>query len=99
MMLRRFQSLARHRRRRFRKRAEYSTRVKPSHAFLPEDFLPINLAGLELRDSRVPSVGAAESGAHAEATLRKVQAVTNRAPHAIVLDPADVGLIHAALIN
>src|ERR1039458_4985280 len=57
------------------KRTEDAAGVEPADATLAEDFVPIDIAGLELRSGGVAAVGAAESGAHAESALREIEAV------------------------
>ncbi len=54
-----------------------------------EDRLPIKVAGLDLADGGVAAVGAAGSGAHAEAALSKVEAVAHGAADAVVRDPPE----------
>src|ERR1044072_757717 len=68
-------------------------------ALAAEYLLPVDVAGLELRGGRVPSVRTAQCGAHAEASLGEVQAVAHPAPDAVVLAPEDVRLIDAALLD
>src|SRR5204862_3791636 len=66
---------------------------------LSKNFVPIDVAGLELRYRSVPAIVRAYSGAHAEATLGKVESVAGGVADAIVLNPAHERLIIAALIN
>ena len=82
-----------------RKSAEDTAGVKPARAEFAEDIFPIDVAGFQLRDRSVAAIGAAKSGADAEASLSKVEAVADGAADAIVRDPADQGLIDAALID
>src|SRR5215210_3552034 len=86
----RLHRLARDLGRRLRERAEYAARVKPTRALLAKDTLPINIARLELRDSRVASVRTPERRTHAVTPLCEVQAIAHRATDAVVLYPLDV---------
>src|SRR5258707_1276114 len=47
----------------------------------------------------MPAVVASKCWAHAEATLRKIEAIARRPPHATGFHPADQRLVHAALID
>ena len=60
---------------------------------------PVEVAGLDLADGGVAAVGAAGSGAQAEAALGEVEAVAHCAADAVVRDPADERGIDAALEN
>src|SRR5438093_8576716 len=66
---------------------------------LSTNLVPIDVAGLELRYRSVPAIVRSYSGAHAEATLGKVESVAGGVADAIVLNPAHERLINAALIN
>src|SRR5437870_7650740 len=66
---------------------------------LSKNLVPIDVAGLELRYRSVPAIVRSYSGAHAEATLGKVESVAGGVADAIVLNPAHERLINAALIN
>ena len=81
------------------KRAEDAAGVKPARALAAEDVVPIDLAGLQLRNRGMAAIRAAERGAHAEAALGEVQAVAHRAAHAVVRHPAHQRLIDAALVD
>ena len=72
----------------FRERAEDAAGVEPARAVLAENFIPINVAGLQLRHRGVAAVGATERGAHAESALGEIQAVAHRAADAVVGHPA-----------
>src|SRR5260370_30876747 len=99
MFLCRFDRFARNLRRRFRERAADSASVKPARAFCSENLFPINVAGLQLRDRRMPTIRTTQSRTHAKASLGKIQPVTHTAAHAVILDPFDMRLIDSALIN
>src|SRR5215510_9446653 len=71
--------------------------MKPTHALLAEDFFPVNIAHLQLRHCRVPSIRAADSAANAEASFSKVQSVTYGSADAVVFDPTHMRLIYASL--
>ena len=81
----------------FRQRAKNPAGVKPARALFDKDCFPVNLAGLELRNGRVPAIRTSESGAHAKPTLGEIQAVADRAADAVIFDPADMAEIDAAL--
>ena len=66
-------------------RAEDSAGVEPARAVLAEDFVPVDVAGLELRDGGVAAIVGAQCGAHAEAAFGEVQAVACRAADAVML--------------
>src|SRR5690349_3142782 len=89
----------RHGRRRFREGTENTAGMKPARAFRAEDLFPIDIAGFQLRDGRVTTIGTTGSRAHAKAALGEVETVTNGASYAIKLHPLQVWLVHAALIN
>src|SRR5438552_8885361 len=93
----RFHRLPRHVRSRFRQRSTNTAGMKPARAFLDKDSFPIDLAGLEVRNRRVPAIRTSERGAHAKSALGEIQAVADRAADAVVLDPADMAEIDAAL--
>jgi hypothetical protein len=61
--------------------------------------LPIEVAGLAVGDRRIATVRAADSGAHAEASLGEVQPVAHRPANAIVGYPADERSIDTSLKN
>src|SRR2546428_2249717 len=73
--------------------------MKPARALLSEYLIPIDIAGLELRHCRMPTIVASERSTHSEAALRKVEAVARRAADAVMFYPAHQRLVHAALIN
>src|SRR5438046_9682885 len=66
---------------------------------LSKNLVPIDVAGLELRYRSVPAIVRSYSGAHAEATLGKVESVAGGVADAIVLNRAHERLINAALMN
>src|SRR5215467_5457084 len=66
---------------------------------LPENILPVDLAGLHLRDGGVPAVIRAQRRSHAIASLSKIEAVSHQSAYAIVLDPAQERLVNASLIH
>jgi hypothetical protein len=71
--------------------------MKPASAFCAEDLIPVDLTGLELTDSSVATVGAAEGCAYADASLSEVEAIACGAADAVVLRPNDVGLIDSTM--
>src|SRR5256885_3185161 len=71
--------------------------MKPACAFFDNDFFPIDLARLELRNRRVPAIRTSERGAHAKSASCEIQDVADCAADAVVLDPADMAEIDAAL--
>src|SRR6185369_7648025 len=91
--------LTRHSRGRFRECAENSTRVKPASAFSSKDLIPINIARLQLRDGSMTAIRTTRRGANSVATFRKVQAIAYGSSNAIELNPAQMRLVHAALID
>src|ERR1700754_54185 len=99
VFLRRFHRLARDSRCCFRQRTEDAAGVKPARAFVTEDLVPIDIAGLELRHGRVTAIGTTGSGTYAETAFGEVQSVAHRASDTIKLHPLHVRLVHAALIN
>src|SRR5437660_4166448 len=52
----RFHRFSRHLRSCFRERAENAAGMKPTRAFFDKDFFPIDLAGLEVRNRRMPAI-------------------------------------------
>src|SRR5713226_7656813 len=73
--------------------------MKPARALLAKNLIPIDVAGLQLRDCRVPAIVTSERCTHPEAAFRKIEAVTRRAAHPIVFHPAHQRLVHTALVN
>ena len=61
--------------------------------------VPVDVAGLELRHRGVAAVRAAQGRAHAVAARREVETVADGAAHAVVLGPAHMRLIDAALVD
>ena len=72
-------------------------RARPARAFLAEDFVPVDLARLQLANCRVPTVGATQRCANSEAALSKVQSIARGPAHAVILRPYQVRLVHPAL--
>ena len=66
---------------------------------LSKDFVPIDIARLELRYRGVPTIVRSNRRAHAEAALGKIEAVADGVADAVVLNPPHQRLINAALIN
>src|SRR5258708_2615496 len=73
--------------------------MKPARTLLGKNMIPIDVAGLQLRDGRVSTIVTSQCCTHSEAALRKIEAVARRAAHAIVLHPAHQRLVYAALAN
>src|SRR6266481_9520990 len=73
--------------------------MKPARALFAKNLIPIDVAGLQLRDGRVPAIVTSQRRAHAEAALRKIEAVARRAAHAIVFHPTYQRLVYPALVN
>jgi hypothetical protein len=61
--------------------------------------LPIEVAGLTVRDRRIATVRTADSGAHAEASLGKVQPIADRSANAVVGYPANERCVDPSLQN
>src|SRR5262249_17675753 len=80
-------------------RSETPAGVKPSRTFPGEDLVPIDVSRLQLRRGGVPAVRTAYRRTNAETSFGKIQAVPHAPSDSIVLDPADMRLIHATLIN
>src|ERR1700731_3222569 len=98
MAFRGLDRLARHQRRRFRERGEDTGGMEPAHAFLGKDLVPVDFAGLELGDSRMPSVRAPERSSDAKPTLSEVKAVPYSAPYTVILNPMNMRLVDSALV-
>src|SRR5262245_12443527 len=73
--------------------------MKPAGSFGTKYLFPIDFPGLQLRRCCVPAVGAAQRRSHAKTTFSKVQTVADRPSNAVVLHPANVGLLNAPLVN
>src|ERR1022692_2872863 len=73
--------------------------MEPAGPVDAEDRVPVDVSGFHLGRRGVPGVGAAECSAHAEAALGEVERVPDRPPDTVVLPPAEVRLLHAALID
>ena len=89
----------RHGRRGFGKRAKNAAGVEPAGAVPAEDGVPIDLAGLELRDGGVAAVGTSQRRARAESALGEVQPVAHRAADSVEWHPAYQRLVDAALVD
>ncbi len=61
--------------------------MEPADTLFAENVLPVNVPGLELRHRSVTPVDRANRGAHAEAALREIKAVTRTAPDAVMRHP------------
>src|SRR5215470_9204700 len=71
--------------------------MKPASAIFREYLLPIDLAGLELGNRGVATIGAAQSRTNAIPAFGKVQAIPKVASYAVVWHPAYVLLRDPAL--
>src|SRR5229473_2986666 len=89
--------LSRHLRSCLRKRAKNAAGVKPSRALFDKDLLPIDVTRLELRNGGMSPVRTPQRSTRAKSALGEIQAVSNGAAHAVVIDPTDMTLIDAAL--
>jgi len=81
----------------FREGGEDAAGVEPAHPLHPEELLPVDLAGFELRGGGMAAVAAAGRPAHTKTALGKVEAVAHRAADAVVGDPLDPARINPAL--
>src|SRR5207253_1482436 len=75
---------------RLREAGEDSARVEPASPVALEDPGPVDLARADLRGRGVPAVGAADRAPDAETALGEVESVADRAPDAVVRNPADL---------
>ena len=80
-----------------RERAEDAAGVKAANALGAEDEIPINSAGLQLRDRSMAAVHHAERSTDAKASLKKVGAVSGTTTNAVVWCPAKIAEIDTAL--
>src|SRR3982074_3599023 len=71
--------------------------MEPAHAFFHKNFAPINLAGPKLRHGGVPAIRTTQWGACPKSAFGKIETVAHRAAHAIVISPAHMAQINAAL--
>ncbi len=83
--------------RRLRKRGKNSARMKPPHAFLPKNLIPINLAWLHLTNRRQPTVRTTPRPAAPKSTLHKIEPIADRPPNPIKRHPLHMAHIHPAL--
>src|SRR5882762_4218793 len=60
--------------------------MKPARARLSKNLIPIDVARLQLRDRGVPAIVTSQRCTHAEAALRKIEAVARRAAHATLVN-------------
>jgi len=67
--------------------------VKPANALFAEDVIPVDVAFFQVRNGGVATIVGAESGPHAETALSEIESIARGAADAVVLDPADEGLI------
>src|SRR6266581_7964894 len=73
--------------------------MKPAGALTGKNCFPIHITRLQLRNGRVPAVGASNRRAQSETALGEIQPIAHRASNSVVGNPLDAGLIHATLIN
>ena len=78
-------------------RREDAAGVEPAGALPTEEGIPVDLARAQLAGRRVPPVRDPDRPAEAEAALGEVEPVADRAPDAVVGDPADVREVNPAL--
>ena len=71
--------------------------MEPTDAFLAEELIPVDVAGLELRDGGETTVGAGAGAAAAVAALDEVESVADRAADAIIGHPLHVRDVNATL--
>jgi hypothetical protein len=71
--------------------------MKPSSALFLENRVPIDVAGLQLRNCGVTAIRAAKGGTHPETALGKVESVANGAANAIVRDPPKMFQVDSSL--
>jgi len=71
--------------------------MQPAGAFDGEDLLPVEVAGLAVRDGGVSPIRAADGGADTESSLGKVQAVADGSADSVIGHPADEGGVDTAL--
>jgi len=78
-------------------RGHHTAGMKPAHAFVAEDLVPIHVTGLHLRDRRVAAIHHAHATTHAETALQEINAVPGRAAYAVKLLPLHMRLVDTAL--
>src|SRR5580704_17363625 len=66
---------------------------------LSEDLIPVEIAGLQLRNRRMSAVIGPGGRANSKAAFRKIQPIARPASNAIVRHPANVSLIYYTLIH
>jgi hypothetical protein len=71
--------------------------MKPSSALFLENRVPIDVAGLQLRNCGVTAIRAAQGGTYPETALGKVKSVANRAANAVVRNPPKMFEVDASL--
>src|SRR2546430_984237 len=81
---------------RLRQRRENAAGVKPPYP-AGEKTLPIDLAGLHLRDGRVPSIRTSEGSADAKTAFGEVEAVARAPSDTVIVNPPQPGEIATAL--
>ena len=80
-------------------RAENAACVQPSSSLLAENCVPIDIAGLKIRNRGVTTVVGTGRRAHSKSPFREIQPIPCGTPDAVVRHPADVRLIDAPLIH
>src|SRR5215472_4325158 len=73
--------------------------MEPARPQRSQSVLPVDVSRFELRDGRMPAVRTAERRPDAKTAFGKVQSISSIAANAVVLDPVNQRLIHAALVN
>ncbi len=71
--------------------------MKPACSVPLENLLPIDFAGLQLRDSGVATVRTSERGAQTEASLSEIQAVADGPADTVEIHPAHIFLTNTSL--
>jgi hypothetical protein len=71
--------------------------MKPARAKSRKDFIPIDVAALELRNRRMAAVRAPHRGSYSKSSLREVQSIAYGAANAVVRNPTQEGSVNATL--
>jgi len=81
------------------KSTKYPTGVEPARPLLSKNFIPIDVAGLELGNRGVSAIVGSDRGPHSESALSEIEAISCRVTHPVVLNPTHQRLIDSSLVD
>src|SRR5580698_3043448 len=73
--------------------------MEPTCAVFAKNLIPIDIAGLQLRNRGVSAIGAANCGPNSESSFSEVQSIADSAANAVIVNPANEALVNSALME